>query len=60
MSCPACGSPLTGLIGYGQFFCRECCVEFHLAKGMVSIYRPDPEGTLELLSRVAVPKEVEG
>lgn len=46
MNCPACSSRATGEIGPEQFFCRDCCVEFHVSGDEVSTYEISADGAL--------------
>lgn len=46
MRCPNCGRNETGRVGNHEFFCWDCCVEFHGAPGSWRLFAVDSEGAL--------------
>ncbi|MGE5422560.1 MAG: hypothetical protein ACM3QW_04800 [Ignavibacteriales bacterium] len=46
MRCPACNSIQVGKVGSDQYYCWNCCVEFNMRKGRVSLYEVAEDGTL--------------
>ncbi len=46
MTCPNCGSRLTGRIGNQHYYCRNCYVEFSHSAGSWRVFEVDSEGAL--------------
>ncbi|MBI2873798.1 MAG: hypothetical protein HYY09_01800 [Firmicutes bacterium] len=46
MTCPVCKGRSTGKIGQNTFYCWDCCVEFRVDEGRVSVFELDEEGTV--------------
>jgi hypothetical protein len=44
--CPKCGRSETGRVGNHEFFCWDCCVEFHGAPGNWRLFAVDTDGAL--------------
>ncbi|WP_110953190.1 hypothetical protein [Anaerosinus massiliensis] len=44
--CPVCGERSIGKIGIGQYYCKECCLEFVQKNDKLSIYNLQDDGTL--------------
>ena len=48
--CPVCGRSETGRVGGAEYYCWNCCVEFHASDAGWRLFRPDEEGALVELS----------
>lgn len=46
MRCPRCGRTQTGQVGGHEYYCWNCCVEFHGAPGAWKLFDVDEEGGL--------------
>lgn len=44
--CPACGERGIGKVGIGQYYCKDCCVEFEYKDDHFKIYNVEDDGTL--------------
>lgn len=44
--CPVCGERSIGKVGIGQYYCKECCLEFVYKKDKLKIYNLQDDGTL--------------
>lgn len=44
--CPVCGERGIGKVGIGQYYCRDCCVEFEYKNDRLKIYNVEDDGTL--------------
>lgn len=55
--CPQCGGRNVGKVGTGQFFCRECYIEFAVNQRGVRMYRVELDGEL---SRIEGDSGLEG
>ncbi len=49
MQCPLCGGKAIGKIGSEQYYCWDCCVEYHLTKEGIHVYDLDEDGVLTSL-----------
>jgi len=45
MICPKCKSRAIGKIGYNQYYCWDCNIEFVPTENGVRMYRLEPNGT---------------
>ncbi len=50
MHCPRCGKAQIGRISGSQYYCWECCLEFHQGPNGWECFEVDDEGTLVPLS----------
>lgn len=63
MRCPRCDKIENGQVGNGQYYCWNCCLEFHGEPGAWRFYSLDEEGGLvemvdaEAEAASAVPEE---
>jgi hypothetical protein len=46
MRCPSCGRNQTGQVGNREYYCWNCCLEFHGAPGGWRVFAVDPDGAL--------------
>ncbi len=46
MNCPVCGGKATGKIGAEQYYCWDCCIEYHKTKEGVLLYEVADDGSL--------------
>ena len=46
MSCPVCSHRGIGKVGSGQYFCRECCVEFSVQGSNITVFTVEADGSL--------------
>lgn len=44
--CPVCGSRGIGKVGIGQYYCKDCCVEFAYKRNQLKIYTLGDDGSL--------------
>lgn len=44
--CPVCGGRGVGKVGIGQYYCRDCYVEFRVKSEQVKVYTVQDDGTL--------------
>lgn len=44
--CPVCGERGIGKVGIGQYYCKDCCVEFELKNNQLKIFNVEDDGTL--------------
>jgi len=44
--CPSCGHSETGRVGSHEFYCWNCCLEFHGVPGLWRLFSVEPDGTL--------------
>ncbi|HCC32943.1 MAG TPA: hypothetical protein DEQ28_03450 [Clostridiales bacterium] len=52
-TCPACGARGVGCLGVGQYYCRECCIEFESTDRGWQLFRVGDEGELIFWKEVA-------
>ena len=61
MSCPVCSHRGIGKVGSGQYFCRDCCVEFFVQGNHITVFTVEADGTLtaaaNLLQGIVSPNE---
>ncbi len=50
--CPVCGERGIGKVGIGQYYCKDCCIEFEYKNDKIKIYSVQDDGTL-----LAIPDE---
>ena len=36
--CPVCGERGIGKVGIGQYYCKDCCIEFECKNDTIKIY----------------------
>lgn len=46
MRCPICGGRGIGKVGIGQYYCKDCYVEFTYKGDQVKVYTVQDDGTL--------------
>lgn len=46
MRCPRCGRTQTGQVGSREYYCWNCCVEFHQSPDGWRLFDVDEEGGL--------------
>ncbi len=49
MICPVCKGKVTGKVGFDQYYCWDCCIEFRLSKEGVRIFEVSEDGSLMML-----------
>jgi hypothetical protein len=60
MRCPRCGRTETGQVGTREYYCWNCCLEFHGAPGQWRLFTVDEEGQLlEVTETPEVPAPAE-
>ena len=52
--CPSCGRNETGQVGTHEFYCWNCCLEFHGAPGSWRLFALDTDGALLEVGPAAV------
>lgn len=50
--CPNCGARGIGKVGSGQYYCWECCVEFHVGRKGWRVFEVLDDGSLAAIAAV--------
>lgn len=54
-SCPVCGERGIGKVGIGQYYCKDCCVEFEYKNNRLKVYHVEDDGTLSQYTAANTP-----
>ena len=62
MKCPVCGGKATGKVGFDQYYCWDCSIEFVPTADGFRMYRLEPDGTtvLDSIEATGAPRELLG
>ncbi len=51
MFCPICRGTQIGIVGNHQYYCWNCCLEFHEEAGRCNVYEIAEDGSLTAVEK---------